>query len=66
MGFWDDFKTLANYRIAFHLQNIFLNAFKSAKRKYDDEVFNQQIQQNKEEIISKTKNTPFTKKRKTP
>ena len=66
MGFWDDFKTLTNYRIAFHVQNIFLNVFKSAKNKYDAEVFNQQIKKNKKEIISNSLDTPFSKKRNKP
>ena len=50
MSFWDDFKTLANYRISYHIQNIFINSWFSAKRTMQNETTKRAIKNNEKKL----------------
>mgnify|MGYP007026261733 CR=1 FL=1 len=66
MGFWDIFTKTAHFRISWHLQDIFLNAFSETNRKIKNEEFKRQIEENEDEIIDAIYNNEFTRKRKKP
>ena len=63
MSFWNDFKTLANYRISYHIQNIFINSWFSAKREMDGENTRRAIINNKDKIEKALYDNKFNKTR---
>ena len=66
MSFWNDFKTLANYRISYHIQNIFINSWFTAKREMDRENTKRAIKNNEEKIVKALYDNDFNKVRKRP
>ena len=66
MSFWNDFKTLANYRISFHIQNIFLNSWFKAKNDSAKRSEIISLNSNKKKIIDAVQNNKFTNSRKKP
>ena len=64
MNFWKDFKTLFNYRLSWHIQNIFLDAFKDGVNSYEKEKSKELLSKHKIDIDNKRKNNPFYKNRK--
>ena len=66
MSFWNDFKTLANYRISYYIQNIFINTWFTAKREIDRENTKRAIKNNEEKIVKALYDNDFNKVRKRP
>lgn len=66
MSFWDDFKTLANYRISYHIQNIFINSWFNAKRTMQNENTKRAIKSNEKKIMKALYDNDFYKARKRP
>ena len=63
MSFWKDFNSLLNYRISYHIQNSFINAFNSSRRKEVLRKRNEVLTDNADEIIDLMYNNEFSKKR---
>lgn len=66
MSFWDDFKTLANYRISYHIQNIFIDSWYKAKNESAKRNELTSLNNNKEKIIDAVRNNKFSRYRKRP
>ena len=66
MSFWNDFKTVLNFRIAYHIQNIFLNSWFKLKNDKDKRDEIRSLNSNKKKIINAVYNNKFTNSRKKP
>jgi len=66
MSFWNDFKTLANYRISYYIQNIFVNSWFSVKNEIESEKTRQSMINNQEKIEKAVYDNKFNKSRKKP
>lgn len=66
MSFWDDFKTLTNYRISYHIQNVFINSWFRAKRTMQNETTKRAIKNNEKKIVKALYDNNFNKVRKRP
>lgn len=66
MSFWNDFKTLANYRVSYYIQNIFINSWLRAKRNMDRENTRRAIINNADKIEKALWDNKFHKTRKKP
>ena len=66
MSFWDDFKTLANYRISYHIQNIFIDSWFKAKNESAKRKESISLNNNKEKIVDAVYNNKFSRSRKKP
>jgi len=66
MSFWNDFKTLANYRISYYIQNIFVNSWFSVKNEIEIEKTRQSMINNQEKIEKAVYDNKFNKSRKKP
>jgi cation transport regulator ChaB len=63
MSFWEIFKKTAEFRMSWHIQDIFLGAFRSAQSAYRSEEKRQSLLNNNDEILNKVNNNSFSKKR---
>ena len=63
MSFWNDFKTLLNYRISYRIQNIFFNAYDNAKRAAHKQELKNTINENRDDLLEQMYNNNFGKRR---
>ena len=64
MKFWDVFKTTAYFRASWHIQDIFIGAFRNAKKEIDDVRKHNSLIKNRKEWTDKLYNNNFHRNRK--
>ena len=66
MGFWDDFNRLANYRISWRLQDIFISSARRAQKLNEDINSRRSMAQNADKIVDAIYNNEFENNRRKP
>jgi DnaJ-domain-containing protein 1 len=66
MGFWNDFNKLANFRIAWRLQDIFISSARRIQRANEEINTQRSMANNAERIIDSIYNNEFEKNRNKP
>lgn len=66
MGFWNDFNRLANFRIAWRLQDIFISSARRIQRANEEMNTQRSMASNAERIIDSIYNNDFEKNRNKP
>jgi DnaJ-domain-containing protein 1 len=66
MGFWNDFNRLANFRIAWRLQDIFISSVRRIQRANEEMNTQRSMASNAERIIDSIYNNDFEKNRNKP
>ena len=66
MGFWNDFNRLANFRIAWRLQDIFISSARKIQRANEEINTQRSMANNADRIIDSIYNNEFEKNRNKP
>ena len=66
MAFWDDFNRLANYRIAWRLQDIFISSARRVQRANEEINAQRSMANNADRIVDSIYNNDFEKNRNKP
>jgi DnaJ-domain-containing protein 1 len=66
MGFWNDFNRLANFRIAWRLQDVFISSARRIQRANEEMNTQRSMASNAERIIDSIYNNDFEKNRNKP
>jgi DnaJ-domain-containing protein 1 len=66
MGFWNDFNRLANYRISWRLQDIFISSVKRAQKANEEINAQRSMADNADRIVDSIYNNDFEKNRNKP